>query len=138
LAVHSDQSKARWRHLHQKTTDRYGVWGQWWGVPYVASKANILVPAKNESESSNVAIIQWAQRDLSKAIGAGPEYSNYSMQANDYLDRGLNTDYFMDLSSTYLSCDLPVGQVTVGLETGIEGYRFKNEYEKHVIHNITL
>jgi len=112
----------------QKTTDDYGVWGQWWGYPYSPSKANILTPAKNEKDKLNLVIIQWAQRDLSKAYGEGISYSNFSLQANDYLERGLNTNYFLNLASRYLDCDLGLGQITVGLETGMESVSFGREY----------
>ena len=42
----------------QQTTDDYGVWGQWWGVPYYPSKANILVPASEDSKM-DVVVMQW-------------------------------------------------------------------------------
>lgn len=115
----------------QRTTDSYGVWGQWWGVPFVAKSQNILVPERNPTES-NLAVIQWAQRDFSMAYGDGPEYSNHSLQANDYIERGLDTEYFKELSGKYLDCSLPVGQITVGLETGQEGLLFIEEYENQL------
>lgn len=116
----------------QKTTDDYGIWGQWWGIPYYPHKANILVPAASEKEKEDVIILQWAQRDLNKAHGEGKEFSNYSLQANDYLERGLNTDYYKDLTKQYLDCSLSVGQITVGLETGMESVRVFPEYEKQI------
>jgi len=116
----------------QKSTDDYGVWGQWWGIPYYPSKANILTPASNKKNQQNILVIQWAQRDLSKAYGDGLQFSNYSLQANDYIERGLGTDYFVDLASKYLSCDLPIGQITVGLETGMESIKFLPEYKNQL------
>lgn len=112
----------------QRTTDHYGVWGQWWGVPYYPSKANILTPANNLKNKQDVAVIQWAQRDLSLAYGSGPVSSNYSLQANDYISQGKNTAYFKDLVKAYEDCQNPLGQVTVGLETGIESVGFIKEY----------
>lgn len=116
----------------QKTTDNYGVWGQWWGVAYYPSKANVLVPARSEKDKQDVVILQWAQRDLSKAYGKGSSFSNYSLQANDYTERKLDVSYFEKLAETYLNCNLPVGQITVGLETGIESVKSFSEYENQL------
>ncbi|OGH11556.1 MAG: hypothetical protein A3B38_01980 [Candidatus Levybacteria bacterium RIFCSPLOWO2_01_FULL_36_13] len=116
----------------QKTTDSYGVWGQWWGVPFYPSKANILTPASNLENKQNVVIIQWAQRDLTKAHGQGPEFSNYSLQANDYIKQGENTNYFNDLIKVYLDCHNQLGQVTVGLETGSESVDYLEEYKNQL------
>ncbi len=115
----------------QKTTDSYGVWGQWWGYPYVSSKYNILEPAK--TDSSDVVIIQWAQRHPDLAYtGSGPQTSNYSVQANDYSSLGLDTNFFKNTIEYYLDCKNIVGQITVGMETGMEGLRFIDEYEKQI------
>lgn len=116
----------------QKTTDNYGVWGQWWGMPYFPSKANILTPASSLDNKENVVIIQWAQRDPDLAYGEGPKFSNYSLQANDYIRQGKNTKYFGDLVNVYLNCQNPVGQITVGLETGIESVGYLDEYENQL------
>jgi hypothetical protein len=111
----------------QKTTDNYGVWGQWWGYPYIASLKNILVPG-----NSKTVVIQWAQRDLEKAYnGFGTLVSNYSLQANDYLSQKLNINYFKSLASQYLSVE-PLGQITIGLETGMESVGHEQEYEKQL------
>ncbi|MDO8573339.1 MAG: hypothetical protein Q7R77_01175 [Candidatus Daviesbacteria bacterium] len=116
----------------QKTTDNYGVWGQWWGVPYYPSKINILTPASNSNNKLDVVIIQWAQRDPLQAWGEGPAVSNYSLQANDYIRQGKDIKYFSNLTNVYLDCKNPVGQVTVGLETGIESIGYIGEYEKQL------
>src|SRR4030043_1781326 len=116
----------------QKTTDDYGVWGQWWGIPYYPTKANILIPASNSKNMQSVVVIQWAMRDLSKAYGEGTSFSNYSLQANDYLDRGLNTNYFISLANRYLDCNLSLGKITVGLETGMESVKFISEYKNQL------
>lgn len=116
----------------QLTTDDYGVWGQWWGVPYYPSKANVLTPASELANKQDVVVAQWAQRDLSKAYGRGPKYSNYSLQANDYTERGETTQYFAKLANTYLDCELGLGQITVGLETGIESVRNLEEYSRQL------
>jgi hypothetical protein len=116
----------------QKTTDSYGVWGQWWGVPYYPSKANILTPASSLADKQNMVVLQWAQRDPVLAYGAGPSVSNYSLQANDYIRQGKDANYFKDISSVYLSCQNPIGQITVGLETGQESLDYLGEYQNQL------
>jgi len=116
----------------QKTTDDYGVWGQWWGVPYYPSKANILIPAQDQDTKQDIVVLQWAQRDISKAYGEGTSYSNYSLQANDYTERGFDTSYFKKLVNNYLDCGLAIGQITVGLETGIESVKSFPEYKNQL------
>lgn len=116
----------------QKTTDNYGVWGQWWGVPYYPAKANVLVPASSLDNKLNVVVTQWAQRDPLLSVGDGPKYSNYSLQANDYIRQRKDTSYFDQLSKIYLDCQNPVGQITVGLETGIESVGYLNEYKNQL------
>jgi len=115
----------------QKTTDDYGVWGQWWGVSYYPTKTNILVPAR-EGNKEDVVIIQWAQRHPDLAYGEGPAFSNYSLQANDYTSLGKNTTFFEELINIYSDCTNPISQVTVGLETGIESAAFLDEYERQL------
>lgn len=111
----------------QKTTDNYGVWGQWWGYPYIPSAKNILVPG-----NSKTVVTQWAQRDLEKAYhGSGPLVSNFSLQANDYISQKLNTKYFQNLANLYLAVE-PLGQITVGLETGMESIGHETEYQKQL------
>lgn len=117
---------------NQRTTDGYGVWGHWWGVSYYPSRSNILAPASNLENKQDVLVIQWAQRDLTRAYGEGPNASNYSLQANDYIKQGEDTSYFVGLAKSYLDCSNSVGQVTVGLETGIESIGYIDEYENQL------
>lgn len=116
----------------QKTTDNYGVWGQWWGVPYYPARANILTPANSKKNKLDVLVIQWAQRDLTRAGGEGTGFSNYSLQANDYTDLGLKTDYFASLVDIYQNCENRIGQVTMGLEVGQEGVGKMGEYQRQL------
>ena len=112
----------------QKTTDNYGVWGQWWGFPYFPDKTNILTPG-----NSKILVMQWAQRDPETAyFGQGPEVSNHSLQANDYISLGLDTEYFKKIASIYFDQRNKLGQITVGLETGMESVPFQKEYEKQL------
>lgn len=116
----------------QKTTDNYGVWGQWWGVPYYPSKANILTPVSNLKNKQDVVIIQWAQRDPVLAYGEGSAVSNYSLQANDYIRQKKDTTYFTDLVNIYLDCKNPIGQITIGLETGSDSVIYLEEYKNQL------
>lgn len=113
----------------QKTTDNYGVWGQWWGAPYYADEANILVP----NQENGTLVVQWALRDPVLAYqGEGPKFSNFSMQANDYRSQRLDINYFKKLANIYLDRRNRTGQITVGLETGMESIDFINEYRKQL------
>jgi hypothetical protein len=116
----------------QKVTDSYGVWGQWWGFPYRPSRANILVPASNDQNSLEIVVIQWAQRDPTLAYGGVGPYSSYSLQANDYVFAKKDTSYFKHLALLYLDCRNSLGQVTIGLETGMESLRQPQEYERQL------
>ena len=112
----------------QKTTDNYGIWGQWWGYPYYPAKDNILAPG-----NSKTLIIQWALRDPQLAYhGEGPKTSNYSLQANDYINQGLDIKYFEKLANVYFDPRNELGQITVGLETGIESVGYIDEYKKQL------
>lgn len=110
----------------QKTTDSYGVWGQWWGVPYYPAKANILVPASHLNNKLDVVIIQWAQRHPLLAFGEGYK-SSYSLQANDYTLLNQGISFFKELVNIYLDCENALGQITIGMETGMEGERFMQQ-----------
>lgn len=110
----------------QKTTDNYGVWGQWWSVPYRASMINPQIPTEN-----GLPIIQWAMRDPVRAYGdEGYKTSNYSVQANDYLAQGLDVDYFKKVAGVYLAAENKINQLTVGLEAGQEAVGNLGELEK--------
>lgn len=122
----------------QKVTDSYGVWGQWWGFPYKPSKANILVPASDNNNFENAVILQWAQRDPVLAYGGVGQFSRYSLQANDYVAVGKDISYFKSLTSQYLDCTNPLGQITVGLETGMESVSNPLEYEKQLQYLSTI
>lgn len=113
---------------NQQKTDNYTIWGHWWGIPYYPSLANILVPGLGSKDGLDILIIQWAQRDLTKSYGEGGKFSNYSLQANDYLQKKLDTSYFKRLVGYYLNGDAKITQITVGLETGIESVKAFSEF----------
>jgi hypothetical protein len=82
---------------------------------------------------SKVLVIQWALRDPELAFeGEGPKTSNYSLQANDYINQGLDFNYFEKLANIYFDKRNELGQITVGLETGIESVGFIDEYKKQI------
>ena len=118
----------------QKSTDNYGIWGQWWSVPYFPSSFNVLEPAASERDKNGVVVIQWAMRDPVEAYkGEGPEFSNHSVQANDYLSLGKDINYFKKLAEIYLGEERnEIRQLTIGLEVGQEGVGNLNELEKQV------
>ncbi len=116
----------------QKLTDNYGIWGQWWGMPYYPDKANILVPASGSGNKQDVVVLQWAQRGGEAAVGNEGWRSLYSLQANDYLKMGKDISYFSGVATSYLDCRNSVGQITVGLETGMESVGMGKEYERQL------
>ena len=111
----------------QKTTDNYGIWGQWWGVPYYPDKANVLFPGQGK-DKLDLIVLQWAQRHPELAVGEGVKFSNNSVQPNDYLSLGKDTNFFKDLVQIYLDCKNPFGQLTIGMETGAVSTNFNEEY----------
>ncbi len=104
----------------QYITDGYQIWGQYIGEPYYPSLGSVLEPALNADDKIDVVKLQWAAREPLLAYGAGGEYSNYSVQANDFgRAKGLGMDYFSRLVQTYtteVAADL--AQVTLGIEVG--------------------
>lgn len=116
----------------QYRTDKYGLWGKPWGVPFYPSYYNSLQPAKSEEEK-NAVTIQWAPRDLVKGYGTGVEDSTYSVQANDYIGHHrLNINYFEKVAGDYLFSPNQITQLTVGLEVGQEGAEYGKELNKQI------
>lgn len=116
----------------QYSTDRYKIWGSWWGVPYYPSKKNIIVPAQNKSEKINAVVTQWAMRDPVNGYGPGYE-SSYSVQPNDYTTKtiGQDTTYFKKLLGVYFAHnDASYGFVSIGLEN--ELYPGNGEFENQL------
>ncbi len=115
----------------QTATDGYQIWGGWWGIPYYPSKDNLLIPAAKPSDKLNAVIIFWAQRDPVNGYGEG-RHSLYSLQANDYSQINLKTDYFHKISDIYLNQTTNnFGQVTIGLEN--DNYPiYKSEYQNQI------
>ncbi|MBI2010586.1 MAG: DUF3863 domain-containing protein [Candidatus Chisholmbacteria bacterium] len=123
----------------QFDTDANRQWGQYWGYPYYPSRYNALKPAKSLAEKLDIVKIQWALRDPLLGYGPSPYYSNFSLQANDYVsEHGLDTAYFSHVLDEYLTAQSPLTQATMGLEVGQEGLRFAPEFSNQleVIENL--
>lgn len=119
----------------QWNTDTYGIWGTPWGIPYLASSINGLIPAQNKLDDSGIIKLQWAARDPIEGYGLTVNNSTYSVQANDYSDtHNLNIDYFNYLSSTYLTNLNPdqIANLTIGLEAGQAGYDYFAEFTRQL------
>lgn len=101
----------------QYSTDKYQLWGSFWGVPYIPSEHNLLMPAADINSRIPVVVGQWAARDAFNGYGLSAHQSTYSLQANDYLPLGLDINYFQKLASSYL--DNPnnrYGFMLIGIE----------------------
>ncbi|OGG17291.1 hypothetical protein A3D78_05550 [Candidatus Gottesmanbacteria bacterium RIFCSPHIGHO2_02_FULL_39_14] len=117
----------------QYQTDTYGLWGKPWGVAYLPSKYNSLLPAQNKQDNMGIVKIQWAARDPLSGYGLTVNHSTYSVQANDYVKaHRLDVDYFKHLSGIYLSSANSINQLTIGLEAGQEGYTYLDEFKKQI------
>ncbi len=118
----------------QFLTDKYQIWGGWWGVPYYPSRYNVLVPAQTKKNKLNLVVFQWAARDPIMGYGGGVFESTYSVQANDYLDHNLDTTYFSRLVDTYVHPkEGKFGQITVGLENDFVWGKIGKEYENQIV-----
>jgi hypothetical protein len=117
----------------QYMTDSYGMWGMPWGVPYIPSKLNPLIPFSDYRNKQNAVMIQWAARDPVAGYGLGVPDSTYSVQANDYIDHhALDTSYFVNLAGRYFGASERINQLTIGLEVGQESIRFLSELARQV------
>ncbi|KKS98654.1 MAG: hypothetical protein UV73_C0001G0175 [Candidatus Gottesmanbacteria bacterium GW2011_GWA2_43_14] len=115
----------------QYVTDTYGLWGKPWGIPYISSLHNPLIPAG--TDKAGPVAIQWAARDPIKGYGLTVGDSTYSFQANDYINHhNLSISYFRILLDSYFDKLNPINQVTVGLEAGQEGWEFLDEFVRQI------
>ena len=117
----------------QTSTDGYQIWGGWWGVPYYPSKNNLLIPAQSLNDKLDAVVIWWAARDPVNGYGKDKN-SLYSVQANDYLQLGLDTNYFYKLADIYLNqTSNKFGQLTIGLENDNDITKHKSEFTNQVL-----
>lgn len=104
----------------QYLTDGYQIWGQYIGEPYYPSLGSSIEPALGKEDKIGPVKIQWAAREPLLSYGAGVQFSNFSVQVNDYVryqhqDRKY-LDRLLRLYTTEL--DLPLSQITLGVEVG--------------------
>jgi len=112
----------------QYGTDHHTIRGHTWQEAYYPSQTNVLTPGSKDNQLESV-IVQWAAREPLRGYGFYREHSNYSVQANDYTQQGLEVDYFNELIDTYLiNKDAPLKQLTIGIEVGQEGAEYFKEY----------
>jgi len=117
----------------QFSTDGYQIWGGWWGVPFYPDKKNLLFPAASTKDKLNALVLWWAARDPLNGYGPGVENSTFSVQANDYLKHGLDTEYFSGLADFYLFPNQGrFGQLTIGLENDNSLSFYKNEFSNQI------
>lgn len=120
----------------QYSTDGYRLWGGYLGSPYIPSKANVLMPAQSTKDRVDIVVVRWAQRDLFNFYGQSAE-SLFSVQVNDYLAKGKNTDYFGELIKQYSQKDFnEFTHINLGLENDyskiLYGEELSNTYKKIV------
>lgn len=119
----------------QFATDRYQLWGGWWGVPYYPSKNSILTPAQSLNYKLPVTVAHWASRDPALGYGGSVHQSIYSVQANDYMLLNLDTNYFEQLLQSYTqNPDNQFGYLLIGIENDYD----VNQYGQEVANQLAL
>ena len=112
----------------QFSTDRYQVWGQYWGVPFYPSKYHSGIPASSKGTKLPVVMLQWAPRDPVN----GYYSSLYSTQDYYIAPIAQDVEYFRRLISIYLNDIGDYGQVTIGLEGDLTPDAYSVNYEKQL------
>ncbi len=114
----------------QYNTDNYRIWGGYIGSPYLPTKTNFLVPASSKDNKIDIAITKWAARDFFNFYGEGSQ-STFSFQVNDYISRGLKTNYFEGLLNQYTQKDFnEFSQIVIGIENDYEIKWIADEVER--------
>lgn len=109
------------RAADQFNLDFYSIWGTPFSIPYLSSKQNQAIPAKNFEESLKIVNLQWAVRDPVQ----GYEDPLFSIQ--DYPIKQYDTKYVDYLSSIYLKNEHD--NIVIGLENGGTKETFSNYYK---------
>lgn len=122
----------------QYSTDKYHLWGKYFGFPFYSSKYNTLTPTQTEKNKLDVVQIQWAFRDPVKSYGHSAFDSTYSLQANDYIGHKLKTSYFEYIFNIYADTTFnKFAQITVGLEVGSD-MQSTSEFNNQILYLSTL
>lgn len=112
----------------QYGTDHHTIRGHPWQIPYMPSDINALLPTTTPNQNKPV-VVQWAVREPLRGYGYYREFSNFSVQANDYTQQGLDLIYFEKLLNTYTTENTNLHrQLTLGIEVGQEGAEYQNEF----------
>ena len=111
----------------QYSMDHYQLWGGYLGSPYFPDKNNSLIPANRSENRINLAMVRWAQRDLDNFYGSGIA-SLYSVQLNDYLSLGKDTNYLNSIFGQYAQKNLnEFTYINLGLENDYDLKRYASE-----------
>ncbi len=104
----------------QYSTDGYQTWGQYINQPYFVSKKSAIEPAQSATDSTNVLKVLWAPREPTLSYGDSVEFSNFSLQLNDYYrSKKLPHSYFTKLlKDSTINAVGSISQVVIGLEVG--------------------
>ncbi len=114
----------------QYGTDHHTIRGHVWQEPYYPSRKHSLIPGRNE-DLLDVVVVQWAGREPLDGYGYYREHSNFSVQANDYTQQGLGSEFLEKLMETYLSGS-SLKQLTLGIEVGQEGATYWPQFEDQI------
>lgn len=112
----------------QFSTDRYQVWGQYWGMPYYPTKYHSAIPASSVEKKLPVVVTQWAPRDPIN----GYYSSLYSTQDYRVGEVDEDIDYFKRILSLYLNEAGDFGQVTIGLEGDFTPQAYSTNYKEQL------
>lgn len=114
----------------QFSTDGYGVWGQYFSIPFYPSKNHAGIPANSQNSKLDVVTMQWAPRDPLNSIGISEE-SRFSSQDYQILD--LPDKYYEKLISLYSQKNRnQFGQIVLGLEADLAPETYKGLYARQL------
>lgn len=102
----------------QYSTDGYQTWGQYINQPYFVSNKSAIEPARDKADSTGVLKVLWAPREPTLSFGDNVEFSNFSLQVNDYnRSKKLDHTYFRQLlKDLTINSSGQTSQVVVGVE----------------------
>ncbi len=106
----------------QYSTDGYQTWGQYINQPYFVSKFSAIEPAL-EQDNTGILKVLWAPREPTLSFGDNVDYSNFSLQLNDYFrTKKLPHEYFSQLlKDLTLNVQGPISQAVLGIEVAEVG-----------------
>lgn len=113
----------------QYSTDGYQVWGQHLNLPYYQEQADVIEPAKEPGD--HILKILWAPREPTLSYGENVEFSNFSLQANDYYrSKNLPHSYFQKTLKTLTTDTIStISGIVIGLEVGEVKKQYLEEFK---------